>query len=80
MPNPGRYHVGNAKDWEAVHSQVVVGSPMKDAGVRVSESVRDLQAGRIREVHLANPQAVRLSIVSDLPADLRARSASVTDI
>lgn len=57
---------------------------MKDAGIRVSESVRDLQAGQIpagktRKVGLAYPQAVRLSMASDVPAEVRARVARVAE-
>ena len=78
----GTRQIGNVIDWVQADPQVFVGSAVADVGIGVFESIRDLQAGnfpagRIRKVGLATPQAVRLTMAPDVPADIRARIARV---
>lgn len=80
----GRRQIGNVIDWVQADPKVFVASAMADVGIGVFESVRELQAGsfpagKIRKVGLANPQAVRLSMASDVPAEVRARIARVAE-
>ncbi|WP_137893478.1 BMP family protein [Ramlibacter sp. 2FC] len=80
----GRRQIGNVIDWVQADPKVFVGSAMADVGIGVFESVRELQAGsfpagKIRKVGLANPQAVRLSMAPDVPAEVRARIARVAE-
>ena len=74
----GTRQIGNVIDWVQVDAKVFVASAIADVSIGVFEAVRDLKgggfpAGQVRKVGLANPQAVRLAMAADVPADARAR-------
>jgi basic membrane protein A len=78
----GAREIGNVVDWVQIDSKVFVASAIADVGIGVFEAVRDLQrqafpAGVIRKIGLANPQAVRLTMAPDVPADIQSRIAKV---
>ena len=76
--------IGNVVDWVAVDPQVFVASAVADVSIAVFESIRDARDGRfpagtVRKVGLANPQAVRLAMASDVPVSVRARVQEAAD-
>lgn len=74
----GRRQIGNVIDWVGVDPKVFVASAVADVGIGVFDAVRDLQrgafpGGSVRRIGLADPQAVRLVMAPDVPADIQAR-------
>lgn len=79
----GTRQIGNVIDWVQVDARVFVASAIADVGIGVFEAVRDLRqqsfpAGTIKKVGLVNPQAVRLTMAQDVPAEVRSRIAKVS--
>ena len=74
----GVRQIGNVIDWVSVDPKVFAASAVADVGIGVFEAVRDLQrgalpAGSVRKIGLADPQAVRLVMASDIPAEIQAQ-------
>ena len=80
----GTRQIGNVVDWVAVDPKVFVASAVADVSIGVFEAVHDLRDGRfpagtVRKVGLANPQAVRLTMASDVPPAVRQRVQQASD-
>lgn len=78
----GARQIGNVVDWVALNPQVFLASAIADVSMAVFEAIHDAReskfaAGQIRKVGLQNPQAVRLSLSSDVPESARQRLAQV---
>lgn len=76
--------IGNVVDWVARDPQVFVGSAYADVGLAVQDAVADVKAGTfrtgtVRHIGLENPKAVRLVVNDDVPADVKARLATLAD-
>ena len=74
--------IGNVIDWVQVDPGVFLASAVADVGVGVFQAVRDLRAGTfpaatIRKIGLDHPQAVRLTMSPNTPADVRAQVEKV---
>ncbi len=72
----GTRQIGNVVDWVEIDPRVFIASAIADVSIGVYDGVRDMQqgkfpAGTIRKVGIANPQAVRLTMASDVPAAVR---------
>lgn len=80
----GTRQIGNVVDWVKVDPAVFVASAIADVSIGVFQAVRDLQGGAfpaaaIRKVGLGNPQAVRLAMAPDVPADIQTRILKVAE-
>ena len=80
----GIRQIGNVGDWVQTEPQVFVGSAIADVSIAVFQAVRDLQAnqlalGNIRSVGLKNPQAVRLTMATDVSSVVRQAVGNVSE-
>ena len=80
----GIRQIGNVGDWVQTDPQVFVGSAIADVSIAVFQAVRDLQAnqlvlGNIRSVGLKNPQAVRLTMATDVSSVVRQAVGNVSE-
>ncbi len=79
----GVRQIGNVVDWVQLDPQVFVGSAIADVSNAVFDAVQDAKNGQfvsaqIRKVGLQNPQAVRLTLASDVSAAIRQKIAQVS--
>jgi basic membrane protein A len=75
---------GNVGTWYPDHPEIFAGSAVADVGIGAIEAARDLengdwQAGRIVEIGLEEPEAVRLSLAPDVPDGVRERVDSLAE-
>jgi basic membrane protein A len=78
----GARQIGNVVDWVALNPQVFLASAIADVSMAVFEAIHDARngqfaAGQIRKVGLQNPQAVRLTMASEVPESTRQQLAQV---
>jgi basic membrane protein A len=74
----GAKQIGNVRDWVSAMPDVFVASAIADSGIAVYKSIEDLVAGRLAtgsvdKIGLARPDAVRLTVSSDVAPDIRSR-------
>jgi basic membrane protein A and related proteins len=74
----GAKQIGNVSDWVASVPDVFIASAIAESGVAVQKAVEDLVGGTLKtgvveKVGLARPDAVRLTISSTVPANIRQR-------
>jgi basic membrane protein A and related proteins len=74
----GAKQIGNVRDWVADMPDVFIASAIADSGIAVAKAVEDLTAGTLKtgvieKIGLARPDAVRLSVSSAVPSELRQR-------
>lgn len=79
----GVRQIGNVVDWVQMDPQVFVASAIADVSNAVFDAVQDAKNGQfvpaqIRKVGLQNPQAVRLTLASDVPAAVRQKIEQVS--
>lgn len=72
----GAKQIGNVSDWVASTPDVFIGSAIADSGVAVQKAVEDLvggtlKTGAVEKIGLARPDAVRLTISSAVPTNIR---------
>jgi basic membrane protein A len=74
----GVKQIGNVGDWVAMRRGVFVASAVADSGLAVFNAVRDVaentfKPGVIHKIGLEQPDAVRLVIAADVPAEIKAK-------
>ena len=68
--------IGNVGDWVATMPDVFIASAIADSGLALLAACEDIAGGKftpgsISKVGLSRPEAVRLSMATNLPADVR---------
>lgn len=74
----GARQIGNVRDWVVVAPDVFVGSAVADSGLAIGNAVTDVAQNRftpgvIRRIGAEQPDAVRLTVGADVPAELRTK-------
>ncbi|MFD2738924.1 BMP family protein [Sulfitobacter aestuarii] len=78
MREKGARQIGNVRDWTADDPEVFVASAIANVSIAGLQAARDLkqgkwQGGQIVQIGLDNPDAVSLSLSSDVPQEVRAK-------
>lgn len=74
----GVKQIGNVRDWVAAMPDVFVASAVADVGAALFQAGRDLhdnlwKGELVRRIGVSDPQAVRLALADNVPADVKAR-------
>ena len=74
----GVKQIGNVRDWVTSNPDVFVASAVADSGLAVLNAVRDVvngtfKPGVFRHIGLEQPEAVRLAMAPDVPAEVRTK-------
>jgi basic membrane protein A len=74
----GTKQIGNVRDWVAAMPDVFIGSAIADSGIAVLRAAEDLVSGKLKgnaieTIGLTRSDAVRLTMSSTVPAEIRER-------
>jgi basic membrane protein A len=84
MREKGVHQIGNVRDWYPDHPDVFIASAIANVSIPGLEAARDLaegewQPGVVRQIGLENPEAVSLALAPDVPEEVRATIADLSD-
>lgn len=84
MREKGVHQIGNVRDWHPDHPDVFVASAIANVSIPGFQAAKDLaegewQPGVVHQIGLENPEAVSLALAPDVPEEVRATIAGLTD-